>query len=347
MWLQLAMAATAPLWVAPDVHPDRSVTFVLLAPKAGLVQLWGDWMEANKPQAMRRAPDGGWSITVPPLSPGVHLYCFWADGVRLADPLNRQVKNGYPGLSSILRVPEEHLPALRGVTHVHVYRNEATGIMRRLHVYTPAGYRTRRRPWPVLYLLHGSSDSDRDWLELGQAGEMLDRMIAQRRAVPMVLVMPDGHPHPSLDVSTRARNLATLAAEMRDHLMPIAEQQYGAARQASLRAIAGASMGGAQALHLAGHRPMDFGTVAGFSAPGDIPSGPALSEAWPARTSGSKAPRFWLACGRDDEYLAEAQQVFAYLERSGHRTAWHLSAGGHGWAAWREHLERLLANLFR
>lgn len=347
MWLQLAMAAAAPLWVAPEIHADLSVTFVLSAPKAGSVQLWGDWMAANEPSAMRRAPGGGWSITVPPLSPGAHLYCFWADGVRLADPLNRQVKNGYPGLSSILRIPEEPVPAPRGVSHVHVYRNQTTGIMRRLHVYTPAGYRTRRKPWPVLYLLHGSSDSDRDWLELGQAGEMLDRMIAQRRAVPMVLVMPDGHPHPSLDVSTRARNLATLAAEMRGHIMPIAEQHYGAARQASFRAIAGASMGGAQALHLAGQRPMDFGVVAGFSAPGDIPSGPTLPEAWPARTPGRGIPRFWLACGRDDEYLAEAKQVFDYLERAGYRAGWHLSAGGHGWAAWREHLEQLLSSLFQ
>lgn len=346
-WAQLAIVAVTPLLTAPQIHPDRSVTFALDAPRASSVSLWGDWMPGGTPVPMTRGSSAeAWSLTVPALNPGAYLYCFWVDGLRVADPRNRQVKNGFPGLSSILRIPGAPLPEPRGVAHVHVYRGSG-GSLRRLHIYTPAGYEKRRGPWPVLYLLHGSSDSDRDWLELGQAGEILDRLISERRAKPMLLVMPDGHPYPSLDVSTRAKNLDVLAADLRDHIMPLAERNYQASSRPSRRAIAGASMGGVQALHLAALRPADFSAVAGFSAPGDVPSGRTLRQAWPVPGKKHAEPEFWLACGREDEFLPDAEKVAAYLRQTGRTIHWALTGGAHSWATWREHLELFLERLFR
>ena len=338
--------AFQPSFFAPEIHGDQSVTFTLTAPAAQIVSVRGDWMAGPKGLAITRQTGGVWTLTTAPLPAGVYLYCFWVDGLRAADPLNRRVKNGYPGLSSFFEVAPAP-PAARGVTHVHFYTDKHTGRQRRAHVHTPPSFRRDGARLPVLYLLHGSSDSDRDWLELGGAGEILDRLIADGRAVPMVLAMPDGHPYPSLDVSTRAANLAELGADLTDTLMPLLEREYRVASAPKHRAIAGLSMGGAQAIHFGVAYPTLFGLAGGFSAPSDIPFGSTLLDALRLGPRVRKRPRFWLACGIDDPLLAEARRVHAELTSSGIASEWHETGGAHDWATWRGHLAMLAPLLFR
>ena len=332
---------------SPIVHDDRSVTVTLSAPSASSVRLWADWQGGDAGEPMRRLDGGAWTLTTGSLSPGPHLYVFLVDGLRVPDPENRRVKNGYPGLSSIVDIPDPSLSGLPlGVTHVHEFRSPDSGRVRTVRVYTPANFTPRSR-LPVVYLLHGSTDSDRDWLALGQAGPLLERAVREGTASPMLLVMPDGHPYPSLDVSTRAENLRWLRREIVEVIAPLLERQYHPGPGATRRAVVGASMGGAQALHLAAAAPDLFGTVVGLSAPPDVPGGDTLKEAWQRRPARSPAVRVLLLCGRDDSFLLEARQAEAVFRSFGVAAEWTETPGGHDWSTWRDQLSRVLPRLFR
>jgi enterochelin esterase family protein len=267
------------------------------------------------------------------------------DGLRVADPRNRRVKNGYPGISSIVQVPGPHSVRV-GVTHVHRYRNPETGLNRTLRVYTPVRFELQAR-LPVLLLLHGSTDSDRDWLELGQAAEILEELIGRGAAKPMILVFPDGHPYPSLDVSTRAANLRQLSGELAQIILPLVEREYHPAQGPGNWAIAGLSMGGSQALHLAALHRERFGTIGAFSAPGDIPGGTTLPDAWAATKDRTHSPVFRLWCGAGDPFHAEAKLASNQLRSAGYAVVWRETPGAHDWTAWRSHLSELVAALFR
>lgn len=331
----------------PVAQADGTVTLTLAAPSASSVRLWGDWQSGEEGEPMRRLNDGTWTLTERGLAPGAHLYAFIVDGLRVADPANRRIKNGFPGISSIVDIPDPSLASLpAGVVHVHAYTNRETGRSRTFHVYTPAGYSARSR-LPVLFMLHGSTDSDRDWLELGLAAPLLERAVRAASAQPMLLVMLDGHPYPSLDVKTRRQNLDLLEREVVDVVVPLIEREYHPATGATRRAVIGASMGGAQALHLAARVPSLFGTVVALSAPPDIPEGETLTAAWSARPVSTPAPSVLLLCGADDPFIAEAHQAVAQLKAVGVDAEWTETPGAHNWATWREHLRRVLPRLFR
>ena len=345
LWVALVAVLLQTPTELPAKHADGSITLTLSAPAAASVRIWGDWLRGDQSEPMRRADDGTWTVTTAPLQPGPHLYAFLVDGLRVADPANRRVKNGYPGLSSIVEIPDPSVSGLpQGVTHVHPFRHPESGRARTIHVYTPAGFTTRSR-LPVLYLLHGSSDSDRDWLVMGQAAQLLERAVRAGTAPPMLLVMPDGHPHPSLDVWTRAENLRLLQLEFLRVIQPLVERHYHPASGTALRAVVGASMGGAQALHLAARAPTLFGTVVALSAPPDVPGGETLIEAW-RRPRSATPVRLFLLCGSDDPYLGEARQALTAFQAVRATAEWIETPGGHDWATWRDHLGRVLPRLF-
>ncbi len=346
IWLTLLALLQTTSPEPPIVHADSTVTFALSATSASAVRLWGDWQRGEAGEPMQRLADGSWTMTTSALSPGPHLYAFLVDGLRMADPENRRVKNGFPGVSSIVDIPDPSLSGLpAGIVHVHTYANSETGRARSVHVYTPAGFSTRSR-LPVLYLLHGSTDSDRDWLVLGQAGQLLERAVRAGTATPMLLVMPDGHPYPSLDVSTRVENLRLLQREIVEAIAPLVEREYHPAAGIARRAILGASMGGAQALHLAARVPSLFGTVVALSTPPDLPGGDTFSEAWRHRPVSALPVRFHVLCGADDPFLVEARQARDVLQQSGSTVEWMETTGGHDWSTWRDHLGRVLPRLF-
>jgi enterochelin esterase family protein len=318
----------------------------LHAPAARDVRAWGDWQRDESGEPMQRQADGSWLLATGPLAPGPHLYAFIVDGLRVADPSNRRIKNGFPGISSIVDIPDPSLAGLpAGVVHVHAYVNPENGRPRTVRIYTPAGF-TSRSSLPVLYLLHGSTDSDGDWLALGQAGPLLQRAVRAGHAAPMLLVLPDGHPHPSLDVSTRAENLRLLQREVTDIIQPLVEREYHPAPGRERRAILGASMGGAQALHLAAREPALFGTVVALSTPPDVPGGDTLETAWRRRPTNAAPVVVHLFCGGDDPFRDGARGALAVLRAGGASVDWTETAGGHDWSTWRSHLGRALPLLF-
>src|SRR5437667_11757217 len=195
-------AQTPPL-VSPDVHADRTVTFRFRAPNDKEVAVS---VEGNpKPLPMQKDDQGVWSVTTEPLAPDYYGYTIIADGVGMFDPSNHVIKPNFLGRSSELHVPgPASLPweigaAPHGDIHHLFSKSAVVADDRDFFVYTPPGYDARaKQTYPVLYLLHGFSDDASAWSAVGRAHVLLDNLIAQGKAKPMLVVMPQGYGAPDV-----------------------------------------------------------------------------------------------------------------------------------------------------
>ncbi len=340
----------------PVVHDDRRVTFRVRAPNAESVRLNAAW--AGSQPELSRATDGLWTVTVGPVPPAIYSYTFQLDGVRILDPHNTAVKRWNGGNASLVEVPSsDPMPydlrdVPHGSLHVHYYASEAGGNRRRLVVYTPPGYDAdRERDYPVLYLLHGSGDDESTWTEVGKANLILDNLIADGKAEPMLVVMPNGHPVPW---SMRRRGLRSGNTEaFRDDLlgaaMPLVESLYRARLGRTQRAIAGLSMGGGQALHCGTGNLDRFAWVGAFSSGAPDPAADPIAQAFladPERANRELA-LLWIGIGRDDFLLDRNEAYRAALEAAGVKHTYLLTDGGHSWPVWRDYLAMLAPMLFR
>ena len=263
--------------ISPEVRADGHVTFRLRAPAAKEVTLRGEWVAAggidvSPPVAMTPDDAGVWSVTVGPLPSEVLAYSFTVDGLTIADPQNRDVKlaaNGAaqslvaipgnpPGVHDIRDVPH-------GIVQENWYRSKAAGGQtRHFFVYTPSGYDPRLSAgYPVMVLLHGAGNSETNWQSIGRANFILDNLIAEKRAVPMLLVMPFGHILPPGGDLTPNNSL--FEQDLLEDIMPAVETRYNTAKGAKNRAIAGLSMGGMQALAMGLRHPDRFAWIGVFS----------------------------------------------------------------------------------
>ncbi len=189
--------AQGPAVVSPQVNADRSVTLRVLAPKATEIVLTGEILNGAQPTPLQKGEDGVWTVTTPPLPPDVYMYAFRIDGVNTPDPRNPWVKlvSG-TGLSSQVEVPGDGpqyydvKPVPHGLVQVLTYESKSAGATRQAWVYTPPGYMKSSSRYPVLYLLHGGGDLDPGWTLTGRAPIILDNLIADKKAVPMIVVMP-------------------------------------------------------------------------------------------------------------------------------------------------------------
>ena len=198
--------------VSPELNvASRTVTFRILAPKAKEVTVEADFFGRTKMQtalgtvevperkAMTRDTTGVWSLTVEMPNPELHTYCFYVDGMRMVDPNNVYMIRDIATYTNYFLVDGE-LSAnyfVREVPHGTVskvwYPSPTLGMeRRRMTVYTPAGYEDGTERYPVLYLLHGAGGDENAWSELGRAVQILDNLIAQGKAKPMIVVMPNG-----------------------------------------------------------------------------------------------------------------------------------------------------------
>ena len=183
--------------VSPEVNADRTVTLRLLAPKATQVNVTGELLNGAQPAPMTRGDDGIWTITMPAVPPDVYTYAFNVDGVNTPDPRNPWVKlvSG-TGLASQVEVPGDGLqfwdskPVPHGLLQIVTYESKALGATRQAYVYTPPDYSRSNTQYPVLYLLHGGGDLDPGWSMTGRAHIIMDNLIAEKKARPMVVVMP-------------------------------------------------------------------------------------------------------------------------------------------------------------
>lgn len=346
---------------SPEVDDDGRVTFRFRAPNASEVFVARD----GAPRAaLQKGDDGVWTLTTDPLEPDIYPYSFSVDGTTLADPANPLVKPiVMGGNQSLLHVPGpadlswEVGPGPRGALHRHFYRSEVAGEDRDYYVYTPPGYDPAAdRRYPVLYLLHGITDDAAAWTAAGRAHVILDNLIAQGRAVPMLVVMPLGYAFPDVprtifrqfgDPEAQRRGLDGFAATVVDELIPRVEAGYRADPSRDSRAIAGLSMGGAQAIYTGLNHPDRFGWVASFSG-AFVMFGDDYADHFPAAPAADSPPLrlLWLACGTDDFLIGPHRKFVGWLEDRGVPARSKETPGGHTWMVWRRYLTDLAPLLF-
>jgi enterochelin esterase family protein len=353
--------ALAPPIISPEVLSDGQVTFRVRAADAKQVTVSGEWGGGSK--ALIRGDDGVWTVTIGPLAAGLYGYSFAVDGFQTLDPGNAGVKPMKSPRTSILEVPgspprlSEFQDVPHGTVRIHEYRSRSLGRTRELRVYTPPGYdRDPQARYPVLYLFHGSGDNDATWTVFGRAHLIADNLLAQRRAKPMIIVMPDGHavpPQPRPPAGTGAgpgagmsRNIAAFERDLLEDVMPLVEANYRVRTDPLFRAIAGLSMGGGQALVIGLNHPERFAWVGGFSAAVADPATSISAALADPKATGQALRLIWIACGTDDRLIENARRFSAALNEKGIRHEFQATYGNHSWPVWRRYLAEFVPRLF-
>ena len=341
--------------VSPEVHADRTVTFRLRAPKAAEVAVSGEFGASGK---MTKDDKGIWSVTVGPLAPNIYDYGFNVDGLRILDAANPDFKNP---TTSLLLVPgaEPRPYELRKVAHgnvtMHWYDSKAAGVTRRIYVYTPPGYGTSGEKYPVLYLLHGSGDNEGMWTLSGHANLILDNLLADGKAKPAVIVMPNGHvPRPAAtaagtgDMSAeRNRTMSVFENDLLGDVMPLVEASYRVYTDPAHRAIAGLSMGGGQSATIGLNHPELFGYVGVWSMGAREPDTQFKTLVEKKALSDKNLKLLWIGCGKSDGLFPGAEVMDKWMTEHNVKHVWRPSEGAHQWPVWRMYLSEFLPLLFK
>jgi len=339
--------------ISPEIHPDATVTFRLRAPQATAVKLLGEWHGPD--DVMAQDENGVWSVTVGPLAPDIYGYAFGVNGVAMVDPANPVAKPSRHTATSVLEIPDPAgaVTAWRpevphGTVYLHDYQSESLGYRRRLRVYTPPGYETDGVVrYPVFYLLHGSGDNEAVWTEFGRANLILDNLIAAGQAVPMILVMPDGHAADPQAPGSWGRNAGDFEADLLGDVLPFAESRYRILADREHRAIAGLSMGGYQSLRAGlNHRDL-FAWIGAMSSAVREPE-TMLASFWADPLAvATPLALLWVAVGRDDFLIEENRRFHAQLTERGVPHQYLETGGGHEWMVWRRYLAELAQLFFK
>ncbi len=350
---------------SPEVNADRTVTLRFRAPEATGVQLVGEITTGKGPQAMSKDREGTWSITIGPLSPEIWSYNFRVQGVDVPDPSNPWIKPVPPGfpIASFVEVPGpspafyDTRPVSHGEVRMITYESKSMGLTRFLWVYTPPGYDRSSTNYPVLYLLHGNGEAQDGWVVNGRANIILDSLIADGKAQPMLVVMPQGHALQAAGVGPLVR----LAGENKMYsdrfpkdllgdVVPLVERRFRVITDADHRAIAGLSMGGGQALMIGlAHQDL-FHYVLGYSAAVSDQFMNAEAEFQQVMRNPSDTNAnlrlLWISCGKQDFLYEANRQLADKLRAKGIRLTYHETEGAHVWSVWRNNLKESVPMLF-
>jgi len=345
--------------VSPEVHSDGIVTFRFRSPNAKEVKLE---LEGVQPEEMKKDDQGVWSVTTSPLAPDYYSYSFVADGVRLIDPSNSLITPNLLSTASAVHVPGP--PSLawevndvpHGEIHHHFYKSSVADDERDYYVYTPPGYKASgKQKYPVLYLLHGYSDDASGWTAVGRANVILDNLIAQGKAKPMIVVMPLGYGTMQIiqqswnawnRTELRDANFKKFTEALLTEVMPRVETEYRIMRDSNARAIAGLSMGGSESL-LTGLNNLDkFAWIGAFSA-GGIPDD--FDKDFPSldAKANQHLHLLWIACGTEDDLITLNRNLREWLKAKGVNHTDIETPGMHTWMVWRRNLAEFTPLLFR
>jgi enterochelin esterase-like enzyme len=354
--------------ISPEILPDHRLTFRLYAPKASEVKVAGDFGSEAK---MTKDDKGVWSVTVGPLTPDLYSYSFNVDGVKTVDPKNAAIKQGVTSVDSMIFVPgkeadfEENKDVPHGEVRQVWYRSSTLGMPRRMHVYTPPGYDGGSESYPVFYLLHGGGDEDSGWSTIGRAGFILDNLIAQKKAKPMIVVMPNGSlPRPAnmpriapgaQPPADFARRMAELqqrfTKELLNDVISQVEKRFRVREGAENRAVAGLSMGGGQTLNVVTSHPDKFAYVgvwsAGIFGSTDEFEKHNASFFDSAEKVNKSVKLFSISVGDKDFLLDRSKNLDELLKKHGIKHELHVSGGGHTWINWRHYLNDFAPRLFQ
>lgn len=377
MFAQQALWGSAPV-VSPEIHGNNTVTFRFKAPKAVRVQLTGDFLPVQK-NAKFEAPgivdlkegqEGVWEYTTPePLKPELYSYSFIVDGLRVNDPANVYLIRDVSTLTNVFIIGGDRAdfykvnPVPHGTVSRVWYDSPALGLERRMTVYTPAGYETGGKRYPVLYLLHGMGGDEEAWISLGRTAQILDNLIAQGKAKPMIVVMPNGNASQEAAPGESSRGMVPPTMQLPKtmegsyeqafpEIVKFIDKNYRTVKSKSGRAIAGLSMGGFHSLHISKQYPDMFNYVGLFSA-AIMPNKEASSPIYEnmegkLKVQFDKNPAlYWIAIGKTDFLYKANEEYRKLLDKKGYKYTYYESDEGHIWRNWRIYLTEFVPMLFR
>lgn len=308
---------------------------------------------------MTKNGEGVWSAAVGPVEPEIYQYNFVVDGARILDPSNPNLKNGRSLDASIVEVPGNppRFDQLQAVPHgglgIRLYHSTALNKPRKLYVYTPPQYDTESsRRFPVLYLRHGSGDTEENWSDTGRAGVILDNLIAKGKAVPMMIIMPNGDTDGSWAGGSSPQGIKLLGQELLDDIVPMIEKTYRVAAGRENRAITGLSMGGGQAFTI-GLEHLDlFAWVGEFSSGLVSDTEFKLEKHLPGFLDhpdevNRKLKLLFLSCGTEDPRFAGQLDLGDTLRQHGIKFVWYPTPGVHEWKVWRHALAEFAQQVFQ
>jgi enterochelin esterase-like enzyme len=351
--------------LSPEVHADRTVTLRFRAPNATQVEVVGEILQGKGSFPMTKGEDGVWTATLGPLPPEIWVYNFRVQGIDVADPSNPAIKPVPPGfaMSSFVEVPGstpafyDSRPVPHGEVRMVLYESKTMGVTRWVWIYTPPNYDRSRAKYPVLYLLHGNGEAQNGWIMNGRANIILDNLIADKKARPMIVVMPQGHALQGANVGPLVRLPGEtdmfskrFPQDLLQEVLPLVERDYRAYTDADHRAIAGLSMGGGQALSIGLARTDLFHHVLGFSGAvggpfmnAETEFGEALSK---PEVLNSRLRLLWVSCGKQDFLYQANRQFVDMLKGKGVNVQFRETEGSHVWSVWRNYLNETAPMLF-
>ena len=341
-----AQVQRPPTLSSPDINPDHSITFRYYSRKARSVSVSGEFL--SSPVAMTKDTSGVWTVTVPPVKPDIYPYSFWVDSVNVGDPNNTYIFANERFKRSIVDIPGDQplIHSLQNVPHGKIsyvyYKSGTLGTARTLLIYTPPGFdMNAKTKYPVLYLIHGGSDTEETWTKVGKANLIADNLIAQGKAIPMIIVMPYAN--------VRPKPMPDFTKDMMNDIIPFVESNYPVLTDSKHRAIAGFSVGGGQALNIGLTNTDRFAWIcsyAPFTATEEFRKN--FSNWSPdAETINKRLKLFTLSVGTDDFLYESVKQNIAMFQEKKIKLSQQIVSGGHTWMNCKLYLATTLQQIFK
>jgi enterochelin esterase family protein len=304
-------------------------------------------------QQMTRNKTGVWSTTLGPVEPEIYEYTFVVDDLQIVDPANSWLKVWIRNSKNLVEIPgkepmffqQQNVP--HGTVHLHKYQSKSLSVTRGLYIYTPPDYETSEDVrYPVLYLLHDMGDTEDAWTVVGRANIIVDNLLAEKKARPLVIVMPYGHT-PSAPPDMRSiGKYGAYEKDLIEDVIPYVQKRYRVSKTQKDRAIAGLSMGGGQSLTIGLGNLELFGWIGAFSSA--VPKSPKLDDLISkAKAKKDKLNLLWIGCGNKDFLFQANQKFITRLNTDNIKHVAHITSGGHEWRLWRIYLNELVPLLFK
>lgn len=345
----LVITSTAqrpPAISSPDVHADNTVTFRFYGPNARKVSLSGEFLKTN--QLLTKDNAGIWSITVGPIKPDIYPYNFVVDSIGVADPNNTNIFANERFKRSIVEIPGSTplVHALQNVPHGKVsYRYYKSGTLkttRQLLVYTPPGFNPNgKTKYPVLYLIHGGSDTEETWTKVGRANLIADNLIAQKKAKPMIIVMPYGNVRPA--------PMPDFTQDVTKDIIPFIEANYPVLTDSKNRAVAGFSVGGGQTLNIGLTNPDKFAYICSYAPYTATEEFKKNFTNWSpdAAALNKQLKLFTISVGTEDFLFEPVKKNIAFFKEKNVKLETLIVPGGHTWMNCKLFLATSLPQLFK
>ena len=342
----IAAGQRPPSISSPDVHPDNTITFRYYSRTAQKVSVSGEMLSA--PQQMTKDTSGIWSVTVGPVKPDIYPYSLWVDSVLTADPNNTYIFANERFKRSIVDVPGNTplVHSLQDVPHgkisYRLYQSSTLNTTRPLLIYTPPGFSANGpTKYPVLYLIHGGSDTEETWIKVGRANFIADNLIAQKKAVPMIIVMPYGNVRPA--------PMPDFTKDVVNDIIPFIESNYPVLKNSTGRAIAGFSVGGGQTLNIGFTNTDKFAYVCSYAPFTGTEEFQKNFSAWSpdADKINKQLKLFTISVGTEDFLYESVKKNIAMFEDKKIKVKSYIVPGGHTWMNCKQYLSTTLQEIFK